>query len=73
MYSILVKNAGKNYVFHLGQDGKTFTGDEQETLEEVQKLLESYPLGSIVVVHNVTLTADLSLADVTNQNDSENP
>ncbi len=52
MYSILIRN------------GEVFAGDTEATKAKVKELLDSYPLGKIKVVHNVTLTADLALEDV---------
>ena len=64
MYSILIKNGEKSYIYCTNTDGTVFAGDSEAAKTKVQELLETYPLGKIVVVHNVTMTADFTLEDV---------
>ncbi len=64
MYSILIKNGEKSYVYYTNQDGSVFAGDSEAVKTKVAELLETYPLGKIAVVHNVTLTADFTIEDV---------
>lgn len=64
MYSILIRNGEKSYVYLTNDDGSVFKGDTEATKAKVKELMDTYPLGKIEVVHNVTLTADLALEDV---------
>ena len=64
MYSILIKNGEKSYVYYTNPDGSVFAGDSEAVKTKVAELLETYPLGKIAVVHNVTLTADFTIEDV---------
>lgn len=64
MYSILIKNGEKSFIYYLNADGTVFSGDSEAAKAKVQELLETYPLGKIVVVHNVNMTADFTLEDV---------
>lgn len=64
MYSILIKNSEKNYSYHTNTDGTIFAGDSETVKAKLVELLNSYPFGKLVVVHNVTLTADFTLEDV---------
>jgi hypothetical protein len=64
MYSILIKGSSNTYSYATNADGNAFAGDAEATKAKVKELLDSYPLGKIAVVHNVTLTADLALEDV---------
>ena len=64
MYSILIKMSDKRYSYHLNEDGTVFAGDSTATKAKLQELAHTYPLGSLVVVHNVTLTTDFTIEDV---------
>lgn len=64
MYSILIKNGEKTYMYHTNTDGVIFKGDSDAVKAKVAELLETYPIGKIVVVHNVNLTAGFTIEDV---------
>lgn len=64
MYSILIRNGEKSYIYATNTDGSVFAGDSDAAKARVSELLETYPAGKLVVVHNVTLTADFTLEDV---------
>ncbi len=64
MYSILIKNGEKSFFYHLNADGTVFSGNSEAAKAKVQELLETYPLGKIVVVHNVNITSGITLEDV---------
>ena len=64
MYSVLIKNGEKSYVYCTNSDGTIFAGDAEAAKSKVEELLATNPLGKIVVVHNVTLTADFTIEDV---------
>ena len=49
----------------LNDDGTVYAGNSETTQAKVLELLGTYPRGSVVVVHNVTLTLSLELSDVT--------
>lgn len=63
MYSILIKGE-KAYTYYTNSDGSVFAGDSSAVKAKVTELLDEYPLGKIVVVHNVTITADFTIEDV---------
>lgn len=65
MYSILILQTNKSYLYATNSDGTRFAGDLTATQEKVRDLMEKFPIGSIVVVHNTTLTATIEIADVT--------
>lgn len=58
MYSILIRNGDKSYIYHMNADGS------DATTAKVRELLATYPIGKLVVVHNVTMTSDVTLTDV---------
>ncbi len=64
MYSILIRTGDKSYIYHMNADGSVFAGDSDATTEKVRELLATYPIGKLVVVHNVNVTSDVTLADV---------
>ncbi|MCR5621400.1 MAG: hypothetical protein K6G18_06045 [Treponema sp.] len=64
MYSILIRNGDKSYIYHMNADGSVFAGDSEATTAKVRELLATYPIGKLVVVHNVTMTSDVTLTDV---------
>lgn len=65
MYSILIKKSAKAYEYALNDDGTVYAGNSETTQAKVLELLGTYPRGSVVVVHNVTLSLSLELSDVT--------
>ena len=64
MYSILIKTGSKTYEYDADDEGVVFTGDETEIKARYLELLESYPSTKLVIIHNVTVTNDLTIADV---------
>lgn len=65
MYSILIKNGVNTYVFATDEvSGETFAGSLAEVKEKFNALLQKYPISKLVIVHNCTVTADLSIVDV---------
>lgn len=64
MYSILIKNGDKSWVYAVNEDGAQFRGDSAAAKARLTELAETYPLGKLAVVHNVTLSADFTLEDV---------
>lgn len=65
MYSILV-NKGNN-IFAYALDDTTeqpFAGSLAETKEKFNELLQKYPISKLTVVHNTTVTNELSIVDV---------
>ena len=64
MYSILIKMSDKRYSYHTNEDGTVFAGDEAACKAKLTELAQTYPLGSLVVVHNVNLTTDFEIEDV---------
>lgn len=67
MYSILIRDNAdaSKWSFHLDEDEAVWTGTQDEAKEEVGKLLATVTIGKIKVVHNTTLTAGITIADVT--------
>ena len=64
MYSILIRTGDKSFVYYTNPDGQAFAGDSEAAREKVRELLATYPIGKLVVVHNVTMTSDVTLTDV---------
>lgn len=64
MYSILIKVGSKNYEFDADDEGVVFTGNAEETKARYAELLEQYVSSKLVIVHNTTLTNELTIADV---------
>lgn len=65
MYSILVKNGTNVFGYALDEaTGEPFAGTLAETKEKFNSLLQKYPISKLVIVHNTTVTADLSIVDV---------
>ena len=69
MYSILIKTGEKTYIYAVTKDVEeheiVFTGNEAETQEFYTELLKKYPSSQLVVIHNVEVTSELTLTDVT--------
>ncbi len=66
MYSILIKN-GDSAAYKFAIDdttGEQFAGTLAETKEKFNELLQKYPISKLTVVHNTTVTTDLSIVDV---------
>lgn len=65
MYSILRKNGQTSFVYVIDEGtGNPFAGSLAETKEKFNELLNTYPISSLVIVHNCTVEADLSITDV---------
>ena len=64
MYSILIRTGDKSFIYHMNADGSVFAGDSEAATAKVRELLATYPIGKLVVVHNVTMTSDVTLVDV---------
>lgn len=62
MYSILIKT-GSEYYSYDTIDDTVFTGNLEETKTRYAELLQSYPASKLVVVHNTTVTSELSIVD----------
>ena len=64
MYSILIKNGDKSFIYASNDDGTVFRGNSDAVKTKLGELIETYPIGKLSVVHNVTLTADFAIEDV---------
>lgn len=65
MYSILIKNGNNTFVYALDDvSGEVFTGSLADTKTKFNELLQKYPISKLVIVHNVTVTPDLTIVDV---------
>lgn len=64
MYSILIKISDTSYQYATNADGTIWTGDVEAAKTKLLALMENYTLGRLSVVHNATVTATLSIADV---------
>lgn len=71
MYSILIKTGDTTYIYAVTKDAVEqtviFSGNEAETNAFYAELLEQYPSSQLVVIHNVEVTSELTLTDVTEQ------
>lgn len=65
MYSILILQSNKSYLYATNSDGSKFTGDLTSAQAKVQSLMSIYPFGSLVVVHNTSMTASVEITDIT--------
>lgn len=65
MYSILILQSNKSYLYATNSDGSKFTGDLASAQAKVQSLMSIYPFGSLVVVHNTSMTTSVEITDVT--------
>lgn len=65
MYSILVKVGTDTFKYASDEvSGENFAGSLVETKEKFNELLQKYPISKLVIVHNTTVTSDLSIVDV---------
>jgi hypothetical protein len=65
MYSIIVSKGTNMYAYALDETtGEPFAGTLAETKVKFNELLQKYPISKLVVVHNTTVTAELSIVDV---------
>lgn len=65
MYSILIKNGTNTFIYATDEvSGEVFAGTLAETKEKFNTLLQKYPISKLEIVHNCTVTADLSIVDV---------
>ena len=63
MYSILLKQSEKTYSYICNDDGTIFNGNVSATQAKLKTLLETYPLGKLVVVRNTSVTSDFTIED----------
>ena len=63
MYSILIKDGSKTYFYDANEEGEVFAGDETETKARYLELLAEYPSSKLVIVHNTTVTDDITITD----------
>ena len=63
MYSILIKDGSKTYIYDANEEGEVFVGDEAETKARYLELLAEYPSSKLVIVHNTTVTDDITITD----------
>lgn len=65
MYSILIKNGTNTFIYATDETtGEAFSGSLADTKSKFNELLQKYPISKLVIVHNCTVTADLSIVDV---------
>lgn len=64
MYSILICTGTNTFRYATNADGQVFQGDAEAAKTKLLELLETNPIGKLSVVHNVTLTAELTIEDV---------
>lgn len=69
MYSILIKTGDTTYIYALTKDAEEqpviFAGNEAETKAFYAELLETHPSSELVIIHNVEVTSEFTLTDVT--------
>ena len=68
MYSILIKTGDTTYIYAVVEnegEKEIFTGNESETKAFYTELLEKYPSSKLVIIHNVEVTSDYTITDVT--------
>lgn len=63
MYSILLKQSEKTYSYICNDDGTIYSGNSEATKTKLKTLLETYPLGKLIVVRNTTITSDFTIED----------
>ena len=65
MYSVLI-NKGTNMFSYAPDEttGEPFTGSLAEVKVFFNTLLQKYPISKLVIVHNTTVAADLTITDV---------
>ena len=65
MYSILIKTGSNTYTYDADEETKVvFAGDLTETKERYLELLKEYPSSKLVIVHNTTVTDEITIEDV---------
>ena len=65
MYSILILNGTKTYIYATdATTGEPFAGSLADTKTKFMELLQTYPISKLVVVHNTTVTNDMTITDV---------
>lgn len=65
MYSILIKSGNNTFVFATDETtGDVYTGNLGETKSKFAELLQKYPISKLAVVHNTTVTNDMTIEDV---------
>lgn len=65
MYSILIKGGNNTFIFATDETtGDVFTGSLADTKTKFTELLQKYPISKLTVVHNTTITNDMTIVDV---------
>lgn len=65
MYSILIKNGTNTYIYATDETtGEAFAASLADTKTKFMELLEKYPISKLIIVHNTTVTNDMTIADV---------
>jgi hypothetical protein len=64
MYSILIKDTDTSFHYLLGDDEARWSGTKEEAQAKVAVLLKQFTINRLEVVHNVTITSEITLADV---------
>ena len=65
MYSVLIKNGTNTFVYATDETtGEPFAGSLAETKTFFNTLLQKHPVSKLVVVHNTTISVDLTITDV---------
>ena len=65
MYSILIKNGTNAYTYATDETtGEPFAGSLADTKTKFMEMLQKYPISTLVVVHNTTVTNDMTITDV---------
>ena len=65
MYSILERIGTDTFKYAIDDvSGEIFAGSLAETKDKFNALLQKSPISKLVIVHNCTVTTDLSIVDV---------
>lgn len=65
MYSILIKTSSSAYIYATDETtGEAFAGSLVDTKAKFMELLEKYPISKLTIVHNTTVTNDMTITDV---------
>lgn len=65
MYSILVEKGTNTFNYALDETtGEKFAGSLADTKAKFMELLNKYPISKLTVVHNTTVTNDMTITDV---------
>lgn len=65
MYSIQIEKGTNTFSYALDETtGEKFAGSLADTKAKFMELLNKYPLSKLTVVHNTTVTNDMTITDV---------